>query len=59
MLSLCQWLHSYHQKLLKYVDDDRLQKGIKIMINIYSNRSFDNIEQIILNIIEREKHEDP
>ena len=42
-----------------FCNDDRLQHGVKVLLNIYINRSIDSIESVVTQILEYETNNEP
>jgi hypothetical protein len=43
----------------EFCNDDRIQQGVRVLLNIYINRSIESVEQYVGEIIEYEKKNDP
>jgi hypothetical protein len=44
LLQLAFWLYSYSEKMKEFCNDDRICHGVKVLLNIYINRSMESIE---------------
>lgn len=55
MLSIASWLDKYENSLKAFVADDRIQAGIKVLINIYITRSQDSSVELLQGIINFER----
>ncbi|CAD8108104.1 unnamed protein product [Paramecium sonneborni] len=59
LLLLAQWLHDYLNQMKDFFNDDRIIYGIRVLLNIYVNRSLENLEPVLNTIIEQEKTQEP
>lgn len=42
-----------------FCNDDRIQSGLKVLLNIYINRSIESVELVVSEIIEFERKSEP
>ncbi|CAD8175519.1 unnamed protein product [Paramecium pentaurelia] len=59
LLILAQWLNDYLNQMKDFFNDDRIIFGVRVLLNIYVNRSLENLESVINSIIEQEKTQEP
>jgi hypothetical protein len=48
LLQLAKWIHTYGNEMKDFCNDDRLSHGVKVLLNIYINRSIDSIESVVV-----------
>lgn len=42
-----------------FFNDDRIIFGVRVLLNIYVNRSLENLESVLNSIIDQEKTQEP
>lgn len=47
LLKLAEWMNGYHEKLKKFIEDERIINGTKTLLSIYFNRTVENAENIV------------
>ncbi|CAD8118152.1 unnamed protein product [Paramecium sonneborni] len=59
LLLIGQWLYDYLQQMKDFFNDERILLGIRVLLNIYVNRSLESLESVINQIIEQERIQEP